>query len=152
MNGQSTKEKGNVGKKLHRQFSHPACTKFKGLLTDANIIDKELYEIIDRLDENCEICQKFKKPKPIVGFPLAKRFSHTVVFGLKEWPSSPKIWLLHLVDHFTRFSASFIINEKKKLSKKSLKYGYLLLVVLINFYWIMVVSLIMSILYLFLKI
>ena len=31
LNGQSTKEKGKVGKKLHLQFSHPACTKFKGL-------------------------------------------------------------------------------------------------------------------------
>ena len=48
-----------------------------GLLTDTNVTDKELYEIIDHLDKNCEICQQFKKPKPkpLVGFPLAKRFN-----------------------------------------------------------------------------
>ena len=111
LNGQSTTEKEKVARKLHCQFSHPASTKLKGLLTDANVIDKELSEIIDPLDGNHEICQKFKKPKPkpIVGFPLAKHFNQTVALDFKEWSSSPKIWFLHLIDHFTRFSASCVV-------------------------------------------
>ena len=63
MNGQSTVEEEKVARKLPRQFSHPASTKLKGLLTDANVTDKELYEIIYRLNENCEICHKSNKPK-----------------------------------------------------------------------------------------
>ena len=114
LNGQSTTEKEKVARKLHCQFSHPASTKLKGLLTDANVIDKELSEIIDPLDGNHEICQKFKKPKPkpIVGFPLAKHFNQTVALYFKEWSSSPKIWFLHLIDHFTRFSASCVVYTK----------------------------------------
>ena len=116
MNGQSTIEKEKVARKLHCQFRHPASTKLKGLLTDADVIDKELSEIIDPLDGNHEICQKFKKPKPkpIVGFPLAKHFNQTVALDFKEWSSSPKIWFLHLIDHFTRFSASCVVYTKWK--------------------------------------
>ena len=70
------------------------------------------FEIIDCLEENCEVCQKFKKPKPKpnVGFPLAKRFNQTVTLHLKEWSSSSKIWFLHLTDHFTCFSASCVVS------------------------------------------
>ena len=74
------------------------------------------FEIIDCLEENCEVCQKFKKPKPKpnVGFPLAKRFNQTVTLHLKEWSSSSKIWFLHLIDHFTCFSASCVVSTKRK--------------------------------------
>ena len=52
LNGQSSIEKEKAARKLHRQFSHPSSTKLIGMLTDANVIDKELYVIIDCLDEN----------------------------------------------------------------------------------------------------
>ena len=77
---------------MHCQFSNPASTKLKGLLTDGNVIDKELYEIIDHLDENCEICEKFKRPKlkPVICFPLlAQCFNQTLALDLK-WSSSSK--------------------------------------------------------------
>ena len=86
MNGQSTAEKDKVARKLHCQFSDPARTKLKRLLVDANVIDNELYLIIDHLYENFKICQKFKKLKPklTVGFPLVKRFNQTVALDLKK--------------------------------------------------------------------
>ena len=52
------------------------------------------------------------KPKPIVGFPLAKEFNETVAMDLKHW--SGNTWLLHIIDHLTRFSASCVINSKRK--------------------------------------
>ena len=92
---QSNIEKEKVARKLHHQLIHPASAKSNGLLTDANIIniviDTEI-EIIDQLYEKCKIFQKFKKPKPkpIVGFPLTKRFHQTGAPDLKEWSSLPK--------------------------------------------------------------
>ena len=32
----------------------------------------------------------------------------------KRWSYGEKIWLLHLVDHLTRYSASCVIRSKKK--------------------------------------
>ena len=39
------------------------------------------------LDEKCKICIKYKrtKPRPVVGFPLAKTFNETMDIDLKEW-------------------------------------------------------------------
>lgn len=57
LNGQSTVEKEKATRKLHCLFNHPPSTKLKGLLTDENVIDKELHEIIDCLDKNCNLAQ-----------------------------------------------------------------------------------------------
>ena len=52
------------------------------------------------------------KPRPIVGFPLAKCFNETVALDLKEWSSNT--WFLHMIDHLTKFSASCVIKSKYK--------------------------------------
>ena len=84
------------------------------LLKDANVDDEELIAIINDVSDNCEICFKHNKPKPrpIVGFPLAKRFNETVAHHLKEWSSNT--WFLHMIDHLTRFCASCVIKSKHK--------------------------------------
>ena len=100
--------------KSHCQFSHPNAQKLISLLKDANVDDKELITIINDVSDNCEICFKHNKPKPrpIVGFPLAKRFNETVARDLKEWSSNT--WFLHMIDHLTRFCASCVIKSKHK--------------------------------------
>ena len=100
--------------KSHCQFSHPNAQKLISLLKDANVDDKELIAIINDVSDNCEICFKHNKPKPrpIVGFPLAKRFNETVARDLKEWSSNT--WFLHMIDHLTRFCASCVIKSKHK--------------------------------------
>ena len=92
---------------MHRQFSHAKSDKLKVLLRDAEVMDKDLEDLLDRLDGSCSICKKYRRPKPrpVVGFPMAKTFNETVGMDLKEWSHSPKIWFLHLVDHATRYSA-----------------------------------------------
>ena len=78
---------------MHRQFSHPSSDKLITLLKDANINDKQLFDMVKNINSNCEVCQKYKKPKPksIVSFPLAKTFNETVALDLKEWKSNPKV-------------------------------------------------------------
>ena len=93
---------------------HPPSHKIKDLLSHAGVDDDEMNKVLDAIDDSCDICQKYKKvkPKPIVGFPLAKEFNETVAMDLKHW--SGNTWLLHIIDHLTRFSASGVINSKRK--------------------------------------
>ena len=112
----SSTEKYKVALKLHRQFSHPRSERLLSLLQDCEINDKELKSHIKDLDEKCEICIKYKrtKPRPVVGFPLAKAFNETMAMDLTEWSHDKKIWLLHMIDHAARYSVSCVITSKKK--------------------------------------
>ena len=116
VNELSNVEKEKIAIKLHRQFSHPSSDKLIPLLKDANINDKQLFDMVKNINGNCKVCQKYKKPKPkpIVSFPLAKTFTETVALDLKEWKSNLTVWLLHIIDHLTRFSASCVIKTKRK--------------------------------------
>lgn len=108
--------KGKIALKLHRQFGHPESTKLKSLLKDAKIEDEILNKELDKLDGSCQFCEKYKrkKPTPVVALPLARRFNETVAMDLKQYSHNPNIWFLHLIDHFTRYSASCVIKTKKK--------------------------------------
>ena len=72
VNELSDDEKQKIAIKLHRQFSHPSSDKLITLLKDTNINDKQLFDMVKNINSNCKVCQKRKKPKPIVSFPLAK--------------------------------------------------------------------------------
>ena len=63
---------------------------------------------------NCEIFITYRKPKPrpIVHFPLAKRFNETVTHDLKQWVSNTLFH--HLADHLTRYGASCVTKNKHK--------------------------------------
>ena len=93
----NTDKKKNMANKLHRQFSHPTAEKLISLLKDADIIDEELFKLIIDLTSKCEICLKYKKPKPrpVVGFPIARVFNETVALDLKEWSSNTLF--LHMI-------------------------------------------------------
>ena len=116
VNELSNVEKEIIAIKLHRQFSHPSSDKLIPLLKDANINDKQLFDMVKNINGNCKVCQKYKKPKPkpIASFPLAKTFTETVALDLKEWKSNLTVWLLHIIDHLARFSASCVIKTKRK--------------------------------------
>ena len=116
VNELSNVEKEKIAIKLQRQFSHPSSDKLIPLLKDANINDKQLFDMVKNINGNCKVCQKYKKakPKPIASFPLAKTFTETVALDLKEWKSNLTVWLLHIIDHLTRFSASCVIKTKRK--------------------------------------
>ena len=109
-------QKQRIAEKLHRQFSHAKSDKLKVLLRDAEVMDKSLEDLLDKLDDSCSICKKYRRPKPqpVVGFAMAKTFNKTVGMDLKEWSLSPKIWFLYLVDHATRYNASCVIYTKRK--------------------------------------
>ena len=51
------------------------------------------------------------KRKPIAAIPLpAKSFNETIAMDLKHWPDSPKIWFLHIIDHFTQYNVLCVVR------------------------------------------
>ena len=101
--------------KLHHQFGHARIEKIIQLIKDAGLVDKDLFVEVNKAEENCVTCQRFKKPKsrPVVGFSLAKDFNEVVSMDIKYYKGSP---ILHLIDHYTRFSAAVAVGTKKKES------------------------------------
>ena len=66
--------------------------------------------MIDKIEEDCLICLKYKKArlKPLLGLSLSKHF---ISIDLKE-TNGHKI--LHMVDHATRFSSAAVIKSKQR--------------------------------------
>ena len=83
------------------------------MLKSTNIWDQELNKEIDTVERFCDICLKYKKPKlrPPAGFSLSKDFNDVVAVDLKE---IDKTFILHLIDHGTRYSTAAVVKSKKK--------------------------------------
>ena len=44
----------------------------------------------------------------------ATEFNESVAMDLKQWSYQDKVWLIHIVDYFTRYSVSWVIQPKRK--------------------------------------
>lgn len=110
----SDTESKNKALKLHRQFAHPPPERLKKLLRDSDITDKKLLKFIDQVSAECVTCQELKHPpnRPAVGFPLATEFNEVVAMDLKQLKKG--IYILHMIDHATRYSSGCIIMNKRK--------------------------------------
>ena len=102
--------------KLHKQFSHPRSESLKALLRNAGFSRKEYMKAIDDVSSSCKICLMYKtpKPRPIVGLPRGKTFNECVAMDLKQVPENPGVYILHMIDTVTRYSAARIIYNKRK--------------------------------------
>ena len=101
--------------KLHRQLCHASKEKLVKLVKEsADFADEEFISLIKKVCDECEICAKFKRPplRPVVGLRLGNKFNHVVALDLKEHIHN-KVWILHLIDLFTRYSAACLISDKK---------------------------------------
>ena len=99
---------------IHRQFGHADKDKLVKLIVDSNIDDKELFECIKKVCDECYTCENYKptKLKPIVSLPLAQEFNAIVCVDLKDVDSKTKI--MHMIDAATRYSAARVIPNKNK--------------------------------------
>ena len=109
----SQAEKVQIAIKLHKQFGHPKGSRLINLIKSAGISDNVLLDAVQRLDGNYSICLKYKKQKsrPAVGFLLAHNFNETVAMDIKQFRN---VYILHLIDHATRFSVAAIIHSRCK--------------------------------------
>ena len=111
----SNEEKKKKAIKLHRQLCHAGKDRLVRLLKDSGCEDKGFLKIVVDCCENCEFCLKFKKPfsRPVVGFLVSDKFNEYVSMDLKEIKKG-KLWILHLIDAATRYTAACLISRKKK--------------------------------------
>ncbi len=112
--GNSDKEIKQKALKLHRQFSHAPAYKLKTLLKNAGFEKKEYLAALDYVCDNCEICQRYRKPKPrpVVGLPRGRTFNECVAMDLKK--IADDMLILHMIDTVTRFSVAKIVSNKRK--------------------------------------
>ena len=106
------KEKVSAVIKLHRQFGHASQQKLRDLLKKANVQDREVYEILDKVVSECKLCIQFQKTpsRPAVSLPMASDFNELIAIDLHQLDKS--VWYLHIIDIFTRFSAGAIVKTK----------------------------------------
>lgn len=119
----SPDEKCKVLLKLHKQFDHASADRLQRLMQSSGNKDKECFAILQQIVDDCEICQKYKrtKLKPAVGLPMVSEYNETVAVDLHELELS--VWYLHIIDHFTRFSAGSIVKTKKSSETPSFTLG-----------------------------
>ena len=99
--------------KLHRQYGHPGRLTFVKHLKSAGVWHDELATYVDRIYAECNVCKQFSRTpsRPVVSLPLAYEFNEVVSMDLKYW--RPGLWILHMVDCYSRFSQSVFITSKR---------------------------------------
>ena len=99
-------------KKLHIQFGHPHTDRLHGLLKDAKVLDKEVFDFVADVEKACDTCNRPKKPKlrPVVEFALARDFNNLLAMDFKPYNNAH---FLHMTDHATRFSSAWVIPNKR---------------------------------------
>ena len=72
----------------------------------------ELVNIIDRVVNDCKVCQKFKRSvaRLIVTIPKASSFNEVVTLDLKEFGSKYVFWMIY---SSSRFIVGKLLNNKK---------------------------------------
>ena len=103
MNDMNSKEKKRkVTRKLHRHLRHPTSVKLIELLKNADINEKEICVIIEKIVKFAWNTKNPQQIRPVAGFPSGTEFNKCVTMDLKRWFYQQKVWLIHIVDHFTQ--------------------------------------------------
>ena len=94
---------------------HASSERLQRLLKNAGCVDKEFVKEINNVCENCDFCRKYKRPysKPVVGFPVAEEYNQIVCIDLKEVRKGA-LWIVHMIDAATRYTAVSLIQSKNK--------------------------------------
>lgn len=102
--------------KLHRQFGHCHESRLIRLIDSSKIWrnTEQISKIVKEVSENCDVCKRYKRRKlrPIVSIPLASEFNQIVAMDLITYEQG--IWILHLIDLFSRYSVACVRRSKKQ--------------------------------------
>ena len=69
---ESNDQQFKIANNVHCQFGHASPEKLKKLIKASNVNDQGLLDIIDLVDQKCQVCLKYKKTilRPVVSFSL----------------------------------------------------------------------------------
>ena len=101
-------------KHIHEQLGHPGRHTMEIMLRNAGFLNMNMKTTLNKLYETCATCfiHKKAKTKPKVSAPMSQNFNETICMDLKVWPKHGVI-ILYIIDTFSRFTAAFIIPNKK---------------------------------------
>ena len=99
--------------KLHRYFGHPKSKSLLKLVENTDTCSPELKSSIIKLDSECEHCIRFKRDpsRPKVSIWSPNDVNEAVSMDLKQLSTGDI--MLHIVDMFSRFSLTRIIEDKR---------------------------------------
>ena len=120
----SHKEKLNQVEKIHTQYGHALLDYMEKLILNANLLDNETSQLLKEVTDNCAACNNFKKPSArlIVALSKVDDFNQTLSFYLHELKHGLKLWYMHRLDDFTRYSAGAILTNKVAAGKNFMKH------------------------------
>ena len=89
-------------KKVHEVNRHKGKDQLLQAYRNAGWMSSEMVNTIERVVNDCKVCQKFQKPiaRPCVILPKASPCNEVVTLDLKEFGSKYVLWM---IDSFSRF-------------------------------------------------
>ena len=102
-------------RKIHAQFGHQRKRAFVDLLKGAGKWKDSFSKMIDDIVDNCEGClmRRRNPDRPVVAMPLGKDFNEAIAMDIKVWDMKNNIYILYIMDTFTRFITATIIRRKQ---------------------------------------
>ena len=99
-------------KKVHEVNRHKGKEQLLQVYRNAGWMSPEMANIIERVVNDCKVCQKFQKSvaRPRVTLPKASSFNEVVTLDLKEFGNKYVLWM---IDSFSRFMVGKLISNKK---------------------------------------
>ena len=99
--------------KAHKYFGHRSGRKIWELFAKSGKLRGKKKAAMDIIDK-CKVCLQYKKspPRPKVGLPVANDFNEVVGLDLKVLDSKKGLYILWMVDLFSRFIKGVFIKDK----------------------------------------
>ena len=100
--------------KIHRFYGHPSSQTLIRRISDSDYNSKELIREIKALDDSCDHCARYKRERsrPKASLLAPSDVNELVSMDLKTLTTGHI--MLHVIDLFSRFSATSIIPNKQK--------------------------------------
>ena len=101
--------------KIHRQFGHRPKVQFVTILKEAGKWQEKFSKMIDKIMDSCEGCILRKRcpDRPAVAPPMANDFGQVLGMDLKVWDKDKNIYVLYMIDMFSRFQVATVIRSKQ---------------------------------------
>ena len=111
----NTKDQLKALLKIHKQFGHRPKKQFVTILKEADQWNEKFSEMIDQIMDSCEGCimRKRSPDRPAVAPPLSNDFGQVLCVDLKIWDKNKGVYILYMIDHFTRYQVATVIRSKE---------------------------------------
>ena len=99
-------------KRVYKVIRHKGKDQLMQAYRNAGWMSPEMMNIIERVVNDCKVCQKFQKSiaRPRVTLPKTTSFNEVVTLDLKEFGTKYVLWM---VDSFSRFMVDRLLTYKR---------------------------------------